>query len=180
MKMAKVYYEKDVTVNVLKEKKVAIIGYGSQGHAHAQNLRDNGFDVVVGLRKGKSWDKANEDGFSVYTVAEAAEKADVVMILLPDELQPEVYEAEIAPNLQAGNSLVFAHGFNVHFDQVKPPANVDVFLVAPKDQGISYAVRSPRAGLFLHYLQYIKMQQELRLKKHFLMLTELEQRELVY
>ena len=178
--MAKVYYEKDVTVNVLKEKKVAIIGYGSQGHAHAQNLRDNGFDVVVGLRKGKSWDKANEDGFSVYTVAEAAEKADVVMILLPDELQPEVYEAEIAPNLQAGNSLVFAHGFNVHFDQVKPPANVDVFLVAPKDRGISYAVRSPREGLFLHYLQYIKMQQELRLKKHFLMLTELEQRELVY
>ena len=148
--MAKVYYEKDVTVNVLKEKKVAIIGYGSQGHAHAQNLRDNGFDVVVGLRKGKSWDKANEDGFSVYTVAEAAEKADVVMILLPDELQPEVYEAEIASNLQAGNSLVFAHGFNVHFDQVKPPANVDVFLVAPKDRGISYAVRSPRR-LFPHY-----------------------------
>ncbi len=135
MKMAKVYYEKDVTVNVLKEKKVAIIGYGSQGHAHAQNLRDNGFDVVVGLRKGKSWDKAKEDGFSVYTVAEAAEKADVVMILLPDELQPEVYEAEIAPNLQGGNSLVFAHGFNVHFDQVKPPANVDVFLVAPKGPG---------------------------------------------
>lgn len=133
--MAKVYYEKDVTVNVLKEKKVAIIGYGSQGHAHAQNLRDNGFDVVVGLRKGKSWDKAKEDGFSVYTVAEAAEKADVVMILLPDELQPEVYEAEIAPNLQGGNSLVFAHGFNVHFDQVKPPANVDVFLVAPKGPG---------------------------------------------
>ncbi|WP_142395723.1 ketol-acid reductoisomerase [Bacillus sp. MYb209] len=133
--MAKVYYEKDVTVNVLKEKKVAIIGYGSQGHAHAQNLRDNGFDVVVGLRKGKSWDKAKEDGFSVYTVAEAAEKTDVVMILLPDELQPEVYEAEIAPNLQGGNSLVFAHGFNVHFDQVKPPANVDVFLVAPKGPG---------------------------------------------
>ncbi|MDH7999128.1 ketol-acid reductoisomerase [Bacillus cereus] len=133
--MAKVYYEKDVTVNVLKEKKVAIIGYGSQGHAHAQNLRDNGFDVVVGLRKGKSWDKAKEDGFSVYTVAEAAKQADVVMILLPDELQPEVYEEEIAPNLQAGNSLVFAHGFNVHFDQVKPPVNVDVFLVAPKGPG---------------------------------------------
>ena len=133
--MAKVYYEKDVTVNVLKEKKVAIIGYGSQGHAHAQNLRDNGFDVVVGLRKGKSWDKAKEDGFSVYTVAEAAKQADVVMILLPDELQPEVYEAEMAPNLQAGNSLVFAHGFNVHFDQVKPPVNVDVFLVAPKGPG---------------------------------------------
>ncbi|KFN02680.1 ketol-acid reductoisomerase [Bacillus clarus] len=133
--MAKVYYEKDVTVNVLKEKKVAIIGYGSQGHAHAQNLRDNGFDVVVGLRQGKSWNKAKEDGFSVYTVEEAAKQADVVMILLPDELQPEVYETEIAPNLQAGNSLVFAHGFNVHFDQVKPPANVDVFLVAPKGPG---------------------------------------------
>ena len=176
--MAKVYYEKDVTVNVLKEKKVAIIGYGSQGHAHAQNLRDNGFDVVVGLRKGKSWDKANEDGFSVYTVAEAAEKADVVMILLPDELQPEVYEAEIAPNLQAGNSLVFAHGFNVHFDQVKPPANVDVFLVAP-NRGISYAVRSPRRAvpaLFAVYQDATGVATE----KHFLMLTELEQRELVY
>lgn len=105
MKMAKVYYEKDVTVNVLKEKKVAIIGYGSQGHAHAQNLRDNGFDVVVGLRKGKSWDKAKEDGFSVYTVAEAAKQADVVMILLPDELQPEVYEAEI--NLFFINLCIF-------------------------------------------------------------------------
>ena len=178
--MAKVYYEKDVTVNVLKEKKVAIIGYGSQGHAHAQNLRDNGFDVVVGLRKGKSWDKAKEDGFSVYTVAEAAKQADVVMILLPDELQPEVYEAEIAPNLQAGNSLVFAHGFNVHFDQVKPPANVDVFLVAPKGQVILCAVHLVRAVLFQHYLQYTKMQQELRLKRHFLMLMELERRELVY
>ena len=177
--MAKVYYEKDVTVNVLKEKKVAIIGYGSQGHAHAQNLRDNGFDVVVGLRKGKSWDKANEDGFSVYTVAEAAEKADVVMILLPDELQPEVYKAEIEPNLQAGNSLVFAHGFNVHFDQVKPPANVDVFLVAPAT-GASRTphVRRGRAvpALFAVYQDATGVATE----KHFLMLTELEQRELVY
>ena len=102
------------------------------------------------------------------------------MILLPDELQPEVYEAEIAPNLQAGNSLVFAHGFNVHFDQVKPPANVDVFLVAPKGPGHLVRRTFAEGGLFLHYLQYIKMQQELRLKKHFLMLTELEQRELVY
>src|SRR5690242_5101813 len=106
--MTKVYYEKDVAVNVLKGKKIAIVGYGSQGHAHAQNLRDNGFEVVVGLRKGKSWEKAKEDGFSVYSVAEAAKSADVVMILLPDELQPEVYETEIEPNLQAGNALVFA------------------------------------------------------------------------
>ncbi|WP_459501003.1 ketol-acid reductoisomerase [Bacillus sp. C1] len=133
--MAKVYYEKDVAVNVLKGKKVAIVGYGSQGHAHAQNLRDNGFDVVIGLRKGKSWEKAREDGFSVYSVAEATKFADVVMILLPDELQPEVYEAEIEANLQAGNALVFAHGFNVHFNQITPPKEVDVFLVAPKGPG---------------------------------------------
>ncbi|WP_242217118.1 ketol-acid reductoisomerase [Bacillus cereus group sp. BfR-BA-01380] len=133
--MAKVYYEKDVTVNVLNGKKVAVVGYGSQGHAHAQNLRDNGFDVVVGLRQGKSWEKAKEDGFSVYKVAEATKLADVVMVLLPDELQPEVYEAEIAPNLQEGNALVFAHGFNVHFNQITPPEDVDVFLVAPKGPG---------------------------------------------
>jgi ketol-acid reductoisomerase len=133
--MTKVYYEKDVTVNVLKGKKVAIVGYGSQGHAHAQNLRDNGFDVVVGLRQGKSWEKAKEDGFSVYKVAEATKLADVVMVLLPDEQQPEVYETEIAPNLQEGNALVFAHGFNVHFDQITPPEDVDVFLVAPKGPG---------------------------------------------
>ncbi len=133
--MAKVYYEKDVMVNVLKGKKVAIVGYGSQGHAHAQNLRDNNFDVVVGLRKGKSWEKAKEDGFSVYSVAEAAAMADVVMVLLPDELQPEVYQAEIESNLQSGNALVFAHGFNVHFNQVTPPEDVDVFLVAPKGPG---------------------------------------------
>ncbi|CAM4114514.1 ketol-acid reductoisomerase [Bacillus manliponensis] len=133
--MTKVYYEKDVKVNVLKGSKIAIVGYGSQGHAHAQNLRDNGFNVVIGLRQGKSWDKAKEDGFSVYTVAEAAKYADVVMILLPDELQPEVYEAEVAPYLEAGNALVFAHGFNVHFNQISPPEDVDVFLVAPKGPG---------------------------------------------
>lgn len=133
--MAKVYYEKDVAVNVLKGKKVAIVGYGSQGHAHAQNLRDNNFEVVVGLRPGKSWEKAEGDGFAVYSVAKATKFADVVMILLPDELQPEVYEAEIEPNLQAGNSLVFAHGFNVHFNQITPPEDVDVFLVAPKGPG---------------------------------------------
>ncbi|WP_369900467.1 ketol-acid reductoisomerase [Bacillus manliponensis] len=133
--MTKVYYEKDVKVNVLKGSKIAIVGYGSQGHAHAQNLRDNGFNVVIGLRQGKSWDKAKEDGFSVYTVAEAAKYADVVMILLPDELQPEVYEVEVAPYLEAGNALVFAHGFNVHFNQISPSEDVDVFLVAPKGPG---------------------------------------------
>lgn len=133
--MTKVYYKDSVENNVLEGKKIAIIGYGSQGHAHAQNLRDNGFDVVIGVRAGKSFNKAKEDGFSVKTVAEATKEADVVMILLPDERQPEVYEAEIAPNLEAGNALAFAHGFNIHFKQITPPTDVDVFLVAPKGPG---------------------------------------------
>jgi ketol-acid reductoisomerase len=133
--MANVYYKEAVQKNALEGKKIAIIGYGSQGHAHAQNLRDNGFDVVIGLRQGKSWEQAKEDGFDVKPVADAAKEADVVMILLPDERQPEVYKQEIEPNLQAGNALVFAHGFNVHFEQITPPADVDVFLVAPKGPG---------------------------------------------
>ncbi|GAA3327812.1 hypothetical protein GCM10020331_069260 [Ectobacillus funiculus] len=131
--MAKVYYQDAVQTNVLKRKKtIAIVGYGSQGHAHAQNLRDNGFDVIIGLRQGRSWNIAVQDGFEVKTVAEAAKAAEVIMILLPDELQGDVYNQEIAPNLEAGNALVFAHGFNVHFGEIKPPADVDVFLVAPK------------------------------------------------
>ncbi|MCP8615753.1 ketol-acid reductoisomerase [Salirhabdus salicampi] len=133
--MAKVLYNGDIQEGVLKNKKVAVIGYGSQGHAHAQNLKESGFDVVVGLRQGKSWDKAVEDGLDVKTVAEAVQAAEVVMVLLPDEYQPKVYEEEIKPNLQAGNALAFAHGFNVHFNQVVPPADVDVFLVAPKGPG---------------------------------------------
>ncbi|MFD3446219.1 ketol-acid reductoisomerase [Microbacteriaceae bacterium 4G12] len=133
--MAKVYYGDSVQENVLKGKKIAIIGYGSQGHAHAQNLRDNGFDVTIGVRQGKSWEQAKADGFQVQTVAEAAQGADVVMVLLPDERQSEVYTAEIEQNLQAGNALVFAHGFNVHFKEITPPENVDVFLVAPKGPG---------------------------------------------
>ncbi|TLS38802.1 ketol-acid reductoisomerase [Pseudalkalibacillus caeni] len=133
--MAKVYYNGDINEEVLKGKKVAVVGYGSQGHAHAKNLRDSGYDVVVGLRPGNSWDRAEEDGFSVKSVADATAEADVVMVLLPDERQPEVYEQEIKPNLQMGNALVFAHGFNVHFNQVVPPKDVDVFLVAPKGPG---------------------------------------------
>jgi ketol-acid reductoisomerase len=133
--MAKVLYNGDIQEEVLQGKKVAIIGYGSQGHAHALNLKESGFDVVVGLRPGKSWDKAVEDGVEVTTVAEATAQADVVMVLLPDEMQPKVYEESIKPNLEAGNSLVFAHGFNIHFSQVVPPADVDVFLVAPKGPG---------------------------------------------
>ncbi|MDL4842202.1 ketol-acid reductoisomerase [Aquibacillus rhizosphaerae] len=133
--MTKVLYHNDINEEVLKSKKIAIIGYGSQGHAHALNLKESGFDVVVGLRKGKSWDKAVEDGVEVQTVADATKKADVVMVLLPDEYQPKIYEESIKPNLQAGNALVFAHGFNIHFNQVVPPEDVDVFLIAPKGPG---------------------------------------------
>ncbi|GGK11703.1 ketol-acid reductoisomerase (NADP(+)) 1 [Caldalkalibacillus thermarum] len=133
--MAKMYYDHDVQLDVLQDKTVAVIGYGSQGHAHAQNLRDNGINVVIGLRQGKSWRKAEEDGFQVYPVSKATQQADIVMLLLPDEKQPQVYEQEIKPYLRAGQALAFAHGFNVHFNQVVPPDNVDVFLAAPKGPG---------------------------------------------
>ena len=102
-------------------------------HAHAQNLKDNGYDVIVGIRPGHHFDKAKEDGFDVYPVAEAVKQADVIMVLLPDEIQGNVYKNEIEPNLEAGNALAFAHGFNIHFEVIKPPKDVDVFLVALKD-----------------------------------------------
>ncbi len=133
--MVKVYYDENVATDNLKGKTIAIVGYGSQGHAHAQNLRDNGHNVIIGLREGKSAQAAKEDGFEVYPVKEAAEKADLIMILAPDEIQGALYENEIAPSLEAGNSLVFAHGFNIHFDVITPPTDVDVFLVAPKGPG---------------------------------------------
>lgn len=133
--MTKMYYNGDINEAVLQGKKIAVIGYGSQGHAHAQNLKESGFDVVVGVRAGKSFDQAVEDGLQAASVKEAADLADVVMVLLPDERQKAVYEAEIKPYLTAGKALVFAHGFNIHFDQIVPPADVDVFLVAPKGPG---------------------------------------------
>lgn len=133
--MTTVYYDETVKKDALKGKKIAVLGYGSQGHAHAQNLKDNGYDVVIGIRPGHSFDRAKKDGFDVFTVDEAVKQADVVMVLLPDEIQGKVYEEEIAPNLEAGNALAFAHGFNIHFDVIKPPKDVDVFLVAPKGPG---------------------------------------------
>ena len=123
-------YEKDVKVAALDGKKIAVIGYGSQGHAHAQNLRDTGHDVIIGVRPGKSFDKAKEDGFDTYTVAEATKLADVIMILAPDEIQADLYAEEVAPNLEAGNALGFAHGFNIHFEFIKAPESVDVFMCA--------------------------------------------------
>uniref|UniRef100_A0A8W7PRN8 Acetohydroxy-acid reductoisomerase n=1 Tax=Anopheles coluzzii TaxID=1518534 RepID=A0A8W7PRN8_ANOCL len=137
----KVYYDKDADLSIIKGKKVAIIGYGSQGHAHAQNLKESGVDVIVGLRKdGASWSKAEAAGHKVKEVAEAVKKADVVMILLPDESQPEVYHKEIAPNIKKGAALAFAHGFNVHYNQIVPREDLDVIMVAPKGPG--HTVRS--------------------------------------
>ena len=134
--MAKVFYDKDVNWSVLKDKTVAIIGYGSQGHAHALNLKESGVDVVVGLYAGsKSAGKAKAAGLEVKTVAEAVKEADITMILIPDEKQADVYNAEIGPNLKSGSALAFAHGFNIHFKQIVPPADVDVFMVAPKGPG---------------------------------------------
>lgn len=129
------YYEQDAELNVLQGKTIAIIGYGSQGHAHAQNLRESGVNVIIGLRQGKSFDKAKEDGFEVLSVAEATSRADVVQILMPDETQAAVYHNEIAPNLKKGAALLFAHGFNVHFGQIVPSKDNDVLLVAPKSPG---------------------------------------------
>ena len=136
----KVYYEKDADLSLIKGKTVAIIGYGSQGHAHAANLKDSGVNVVVGLRQGASWNKAVAAGFDVRTVAEATKAADVVMILLPDENQPLVYKNEIAPNLKDGAALAFAHGFNIHYNQIVAPKGVDVIMIAPKGPG--HTVRS--------------------------------------
>lgn len=128
------YYNGDANPSYLQGKTVAVIGYGSQGHAHSQNMRESGVNVIIGLRQGRSWNKAVEDGFEVYPVGEAVAKADVVMILLPDELQPKVYNEEIKPNLTK-QALMFAHGFNIHFNQIVPPSESDVLLVAPKGPG---------------------------------------------
>jgi ketol-acid reductoisomerase len=134
--MARMYYDADANLDVLNGKTVAIIGYGSQGHAHALNLKDSGVNVIVGLYPGsKSAEKAKADGLTVHNVAEAAKTADLLMILLPDEIQRSIYESEIKPNLSAGNTLAFAHGFNINYGQILPPADVDVIMVAPKGPG---------------------------------------------
>ena len=139
--MTKIYYAQDCNLSLLKDKTVAIIGYGSQGHAHALNLHESGVKVVVGLYQGsKSWKKAEDAGLKVTTVAEATRMADLIMILLPDEKQAAIYASEIAPNLTAGKTLAFAHGFNIHFAQIVPPQDVNVIMIAPKGPG--HTVRS--------------------------------------
>ena len=139
--MAKIFYQEDCNLSLLEGKTVAIIGYGSQGHAHALNLKDSGVNVVIGLYEGsKSWAKAEAQGFKVYTTAEAAKKADIIMILINDEKQAAMYKKDIEPNLEPGNMLMFAHGFAIHFGQIVPPKDVDVTMIAPKGPG--HTVRS--------------------------------------
>jgi ketol-acid reductoisomerase len=136
----KIYYDKDADLQQIRSKRVAVVGYGSQGHAHALNLKESGVQVVVGLREGNSWKKAEASGLKVMPVADAVKASDVVMILAPDEAQPTIYRQEIAPNLKTGSYLAFGHGFNIHFGQIVPPADINVFMVAPKGPG--HLVRS--------------------------------------
>ena len=139
--MAKIYYQEDCDLSLLKDKTIAVIGYGSQGHAHALNAKESGCNVIIGLYEGsRSWKKAEEQGMEVYTAAEAAKKADIIMILINDEKQAELYKQSIEPNLEPGNMLMFAHGFSIHFGQIVPPEYVDVTMIAPKGPG--HTVRS--------------------------------------
>ncbi len=141
MSEARIFYQEDCNLSLLDGKTIAIIGYGSQGHAHALNLKDSGCHVIIGLYEGsKSWAKAESQGFEVYTAAEAAKKADIIMILINDEKQAAMYNNDIAPNLETGNMLMFAHGFAIHFNQIIPPKDVDVTMIAPKGPG--HTVRS--------------------------------------
>jgi ketol-acid reductoisomerase len=133
--MVKKFYDADADLRVLKGKTIAVIGYGSQGRGQSLNLRDSGLDVVIGLRKGKSWDAATKDGMKVLPVSDAVKKSDIIQILLPDEHQGAIYRSEIMPNLSSGKCLMFSHGFNIHFGQIVPPENVDVVMVAPKGPG---------------------------------------------
>ena len=134
--MVNMYYDSDADPSILKDKTIAVIGYGSQGHAQAQNLNDSGVKVVVGLRKNSSsWAQVEADGLTVMTPAEAAAAADIIQMLVPDEIAAGIYDAEIAPNLKSGNALCFSHGFNIHYNQIVPPKDVDVFMVAPKSPG---------------------------------------------
>jgi len=137
----KIYYQEDCNLSLLEGKTIAVIGYGSQGHAHALNAKESGCNVIIGLYEGsRSWDKAVKQGFEVYTAAEAAKMADIIMILINDEKQAKLYKEDIEPNLEEGNMLMFAHGFNIHYGCIKPPAYVDVTMVAPKGPG--HTVRS--------------------------------------
>jgi len=135
--MVKIYFDDDASLQPLKDRTISVIGYGSQGHAQAQNMRDSGLNVIIGLRpEGSSWERAEKDGFKVYTIPEAVKRADIIFMLIPDMTQPKVYGESVGPYLAKGKTLYFAHGFNIHFKQIVPPKNVDVIMVAPKSPGI--------------------------------------------
>ncbi|MEA4888879.1 MAG: ketol-acid reductoisomerase [Clostridiaceae bacterium] len=164
--MKKIYKEQECRTHALDHKVIAVIGYGSQGYAHALNLKESGFQVIVGLYEGsRSWSKAEAAGMQVFIAAEAVRRADVVMILVNDEKQPDLYEKDVLPNLTAGKALAFAHGFNIHFGRIKPPADIDVFMIAPKGPG--HTVRSQyKAGrgvpaLFAVYQDFTGQAQDL-------------------
>ncbi|WP_321835489.1 ketol-acid reductoisomerase [Clostridium butyricum] len=141
MKDARIFYQQDCDLSLLDGKTIAVIGYGSQGHAHALNAKESGCNVIIGLYEGsKSWARAEDQGFEVFTAAEAAKRADIIMILINDELQASMYKKDVEPNLEAGNMLMFAHGFNIHFNQIVAPKDVDVTMIAPKGPG--HTVRS--------------------------------------
>ena len=147
---AKIYYQEDCNLSLLDGKTIAIIGYGSQGHAHALNLKESGCNVIIGLYEGsKSWAKAEQQGFEVFTAAEAAKKADIIMILINDEKQADMYKNDIEPNLEAGNMLMFAHGFNIHFGCIVPPKDVDVTMIAPKAPGHTVRVSGRKRNTLL-------------------------------
>jgi ketol-acid reductoisomerase len=134
--MVEMYYDDNANIDALKNKTIAVIGYGSQGHAQAQNLHDSGLNVIIGLREGSSrWKQAEDDGLEVKSISEAAKAADVIQILMPDEVQANVYETHIKPGIEPGNAIVFSHGFNIHYNQIVPSKDIDVYMVAPKSPG---------------------------------------------
>jgi len=165
--MAKIYYDGDADVSVLENKTVAVLGYGSQGMAQSNNLRDSGVNVIIGVRKGKSWERAQKDGFEVMSVAEATRKGDIILVLLPDEVQKEIFESEIAPNLSPGKVLCWAHAFNVHYGCIVPPEFVDVILIAPKAPGKRFREEFKRGfgvpGLLAVYQDYTGKAKEIAL-----------------
>ena len=174
----RIFYQEDCNLGLLDGKTIAIIGYGSQGHAHALNLKESGCNVIIGLYEGsKSWKRAEEQGFKVYTAAEAAKQADIIMILINDEKQADMYKKDIEPNLEEGNMLMFAHGFNIHFGCIVPPKNVDVTMIAPKAPG--HTVRSEyQAGKGTPCL--VAVEQDKRLTEHLHMVLLLVEQELVF
>src|SRR5712692_7084709 len=162
-----VYYDRDADRSYLKKKRIAVIGYGSQGHAQANNLKDSDYDVVVGLRaQSPSWAKAEKAGLRVVPVAQAAAEGDIVMMLVPDELAPEVYASEIAPSMKAGKYLAFSHGFSIHYRFVRPPEEVSVFMVAPKARAIWCGMSTPEARAFPVCSQCIRTRRGTRGKLH--------------